>query len=53
MSDASPVDVSTGRGEVIRHALHRLEIELKDLQKAYEYAKGYTQFEGKTIVKME
>lgn len=26
----------------IRKVLHRREIELKDLQKAYEYAKGYT-----------
>lgn len=26
----------------IRKVLHRLEIKPKDLQKAYEYAKGYT-----------
>lgn len=33
----------------IQKDIHSREIELKDLQKAYEYAKGYTQFEGKEL----
>lgn len=52
MSDASPVDVSTGRREVIRQTLHRLEIELKDLQESYECAKIYTQLVKQDLAKI-